>query len=187
MAESVPDADAMRVSAPQTPPDGAARRRGASGGSGVGSGAGERRVGPLPRKFLEHIRLVVWDFDYTVLSIHSYAEGIEPDEVDERRMEDDFTDLAFFQELVRELVGQGVQVAVASFGRYEVIQRFLNRAFPEGLFTRENISTPGSVGSRDGYALRGGKNSQLDDLRRRYGDLKRHEIVFFDGADPPVG
>jgi hypothetical protein len=83
----------------------------------------------------------VWDFDQTILAIHSFGQRIAVEAVAGRHLESDFTDLHFFTALVRRLVGAGVAVAVASFGKYAVIQAYLDRAF------EEEAATPGVVGA----------------------------------------
>lgn len=78
------------------------------------------------------VRLVAFDFDLCVLSIHSYALRLTPAAVLARTtpLAQDFTDLPLFQALVESLLAHGVPVAIASFGRNEVIRTFLGRAFP---------------------------------------------------------
>lgn len=101
-----------------------------------------------------------------------------------------------------------IHVAIASFGRYEVIQAYLDKAFgftdftvtptPSSsflssmftfgsgtpakvrYFTRENISTPSTVGGTDGWSLQGGKNQQLTALMQKY-DANLQSTLFFDG------
>jgi hypothetical protein len=75
------------------------------------------------------IKLVVWDFDLTLLTLHSFGERIQPWAVAARCLEDDFWDLRFFCELVPALTAAGLRVAVASFGRYDVIQAYMDAAF----------------------------------------------------------
>ena len=102
-------------------------------------------------------KLIVWDFDLTVLSIHSWAAGIRQKDVADRTLYDDVADLAFFRHFVQRALEQGFAVAIASFGQYEVIQAYMDRIVGRGVFNRENIATPSKFGSKDGRALRGGK------------------------------
>jgi hypothetical protein len=60
------------------------------------------------------IRLVVWDFDLTILRIHSFATRLTAADVAGRDLRGDFCDLDFFVELSRSLVNIGVGVAIAS-------------------------------------------------------------------------
>jgi hypothetical protein len=135
----------------------------------------------VPPELVRHVRLVVWDFDQTLLRIHSWALQILPAQVAARRMADDFADLPLFIALVRALVAAGVAVAVASFGRYETIQTYLDIVLGPGLFTRDNISTPSMVGSRDGFQLAKGKNTQLQALAAQF-RVKPDQVIFFDGT-----
>lgn len=101
--------------------------------------------------------LIVWDFDLTILSIHSWGERIQPSDVARRSLERDVADLEFFRAFVKRALAKGIKVAVASFGVYEVIQEYLDRAVGPGVFTRENISTPSQHGTKDGHVVEGGK------------------------------
>lgn len=156
------------------------------------------------------IRLVCWDFDLTVLSIHAYAERIEASAVPARNMDTDFRDRAFFTCLCRNLVARGVAVGCASFGRYDVIQAYMDCAFgvapsslssasggagsasagadavqggaaDERLFSQQNIVTPASVGGQDGWTLRDGKNSQIALLMGSIQGITPEQVLFFDG------
>ena len=112
---------------------------------------------------LGNVRLVVFDFDLTILRIHSWGERVRPEDVEHRDLDRDVADLAFFRAFVLALRDAGVQVAIASFGQYEVIQRYMDRAFGDGqtVFGRGNVSTPSAVGFRDGSSVPGGKVPQL--------------------------
>ena len=124
---------------------------------------------------LGNVRLVVFDFDLTILRIHSWGERVRPEDVEHRDLDRDVADLAFFRAFVLALRDAGVQVAIASFGQYEVIQRYMDRAFGDGqtVFGRGNVSTPSAVGFRDGTSVPGGKVPQLEALVR---------AVLLDGA-----
>lgn len=148
------------------------------------------------------IKLVVWDFDKTIMAIHSIGQRITPGAVlgGLRDLNADFTDLPFFTRIVRRLVDRGVGVAIASFGRYDVIQAYMDLAFgvvapgggasapldaddppPPRYFTRDNVSTPSVVGGMDGYVPRAGKTAQLIELAKAAG-IEPHQMLFFDGA-----
>lgn len=127
------------------------------------------------------IRIVVWDFDQTVLRIHSWGAQILPSDVDRRNIDKDFADKPFFMAVVTALRAKDITVAIASFGRYETIQRYLDVVFGEGVFTRDTISTPSTVGSRDGYSVSGGKNKQLNKFAEEM-SLVPASFLFFDGA-----
>ena len=108
------------------------------------------------------VRLLVFDFDLTILSIHSWGERIRPEDVASRSLDRDVADLAFFRRFVARALETGVKVAIASFGVYEVIQAYMDLAVGPGVFTRENISTPSQHGTRDGHVVPGGKVPQLE-------------------------
>jgi hypothetical protein len=158
------------------------------------------------------VRLCVFDFDNCVLRVHSYGLKLTPADVARRDLERDFADLSFFRALVLALRRRGVAVAIASFGSYEVIQAFLDRAFADAdaaaslaaqparattadpltpapaqqVFTRDNISTPSSVGGTDGFTVPGGKNRQLEQLAARFG-ANADATLFFDDDDNNIG
>lgn len=153
------------------------------------------------------VRLLVFDFDLTILSIHSWGERIRPEDVASRSLDRDVADLAFFRRFVARALDTGVKVAIASFGVYEVIQAYMDLAVGPGVFTRENISTPSQHGTRDGHVVPGGKVPQLE-VRARVSvraewqpdesDVERHAAraarafssLFADGSSlshPPAG
>lgn len=123
----------------------------------------------VPRRLRERVQLVVFDFDLTLLRVHTAAAQIAPEDVARRAWQRDFVDLAFFRQLVTQLHGAGIRVAIASFGHYATIQAYMSAAFPDPpLFDRETIVTPGILpGGRDGVALPDGKQSLLARLQAR--------------------
>lgn len=132
------------------------------------------------------LRLVCWDFDCTLLSLHSYAERIAPADVEGRDIASDFVDLSFFRRVLAALGVAGVDVAVASFGLQDVISAYLARAAPGGPegsppppFSRSNVLTPAHVGVPDGCSLRGGKNILLHRLCVLM-RVQPRQILFFD-------
>lgn len=134
------------------------------------------------------VEMVVWDFDLTVLSVHSFGMRIHAADVRERTrgrdtLLSDFADLPLFVALTNALVKRGVKVAIASFGVYETIQAYCDFAFGEGThnpYSRENINTPESVGGKDGCSLPNGKNLQLAMLAKWGGGVDPVRIVYFD-------
>lgn len=138
------------------------------------------------------IKAVVWDWDRTVLRIHSFGSRVEPGNVTAGLHDGDYADKEYFKALVEKLVEAGVKVFIASFGRYDVIQAYTTRMFGSGNpFSRESISTPESLGTvqgangsvivhKDGVTVAGQKLPQLDKICREH-SLKREEIMFFDG------
>jgi len=119
---------------------------------------------PVPDWLRARVDAVVWDFDLTILRIHSYRTGIRSREaVASRDLGADFADLEFFTTLVHRLIEAGIDVHVASFGRNEVIQAYLERAVGDS-FGPDRVSTPATVGGRDGRPTLNGKNPQLVEI-----------------------
>jgi hypothetical protein len=115
------------------------------------------------------VSLVVFDFDQTILRIHSWGERIAPGDVASRDLETDVADLDFFKRFVLKLVNRNIKVAIASFGQYEVIQKYMDRIFRDDdgdgqIFSRHNITTPSQHGTDDGRCVVGGKVPMLDYL-----------------------
>lgn len=105
--------------------------------------------------------MYVFDFDQTILEIHSYGSRIRAEDVSSRSLEADVADREFFRAFIDTIRAAGVLVAVASFGEYEVIQNYLDRIAP-GVFHRGNICTPSCVGYKDGCSVPEGKVPMLD-------------------------
>jgi hypothetical protein len=128
------------------------------------------------------IRCVCFDFDLCILRIHSYGQKLTPAAVAVREpFQADFVDYDYFTALVPALQARGLAVYIASFGLYEVIQKYMDRAFGEGFFTRESISTPSVVGGVDGTSIPWGKVPQLLDIQQKL-KLGKTDILFLDGA-----
>jgi hypothetical protein len=75
------------------------------------------------------VRLVAFDFDLCVLRVHAFHLNVTAADVALRDLARDFADLRFFVALSRALGAAGIAVAIASFGRYEVIKAYLDHAF----------------------------------------------------------
>lgn len=128
-------------------------------------------------------KLVVWDFDLTLLKVHSYAEGVEPADV-AARWKYDVADLELLRAFVEKGRELGVALGVASFGRAEVINEYLKHMAP-GAFRPEDIVTPSNLNLpevEDGMAVPNGKVMMLELLQRRHfkGSIGRSSVLFFD-------
>jgi hypothetical protein len=163
-------ADAVAAPAPAPAPDAG------------GVSAGDFRV--LSERLCAAVRMIVLDFDFTVLNIHSFHEKIEEAAVALRAWADDFVDLELFRGLVADAHAHGIVVAIASFGKYETIQAYMDQVFPAGhphAFTRATISTPSSVHGKDGYSVESGKNKQIRKLCEQNG-VELSRVLFVDGG-----
>jgi hypothetical protein len=88
---------------------------------------------------------------------------------------------------------RNVDVKIASFGIYEVIQTYMDIVIGQGAFGREDISTPSVVGVKDGCSVDGGKNAQLERLvAERFGAdavndrATRQRVVLFDDDEKNI-
>ncbi len=113
---------------------------------------------------------MVFDFDRTILKIHAFSMKVRPEQVATRDLEADFTDLAFFRTLVEEASRCGIQLGIASFGRFPVIEAYMKIALEDqkgsSLFNGQTILTPGKFeGHNDGECMESGKNLMLERFR----------------------
>ena len=138
--------------------------------------------------------MVCVDFDLTVLARHSFAERVTVERVerlDAADVEREFVDVQSFRRLLSYATARGMDVKIASFGEYEVIQAYVDRALGRGAMTRADISTPSRVGAKDGCAVEGGKKRQIEErLRETHGDEAwkkfRDTVVLFDDDERNV-
>jgi hypothetical protein len=148
-------------------------------------------LGEVMDKLAQHnIKLIVFDFDFTILKIHSFAQRITAEQVATRDLESDFKDLSFFQSLVSEARTHSIEIAVASFGRFPVIKAYMQRAFP-CQEAEVDILTPGCFENcRDGQSMENGKNQMLE----KYSERKylvnskeyQHQVLFFDDDESNI-
>ena len=123
------------------------------------------------------ISLVVWDFDMTILRIHSFAKRISALDIPRRDYERDCADANFFRAFLREMKQKSIEVAIASFGKRDVIETYIKHlvnaekgddvadyAFVD---TQKSIVTPNDVGGTDGCSMKD-KSRMLDMLTKRY-------------------
>ena len=138
----------------------------------------------------EGVRMVVWDFDHTILSINTVRTGVVPDDV-KARWQADVCDLALFRTFVHVARRRGVLVGVASFGRSDVILAYMTRIFEstadENAFHAANVATPEALGLVEGRTVRAGKPRLLKVLRNRAQmgikdapAISRAQVLFFD-------
>ena len=141
------------------------------------------------------IKLVVWDFDMTILRIHSFAKRISALDVPRRDYERDCADANFFRAFLREMKQKSIKVAIASFGKREVIETYLkclvdgkkgDEDLAEYAFNekKKSIVTPNDVGGTDGCSMKD-KSRMLDALTKRYVlSMNEEDISSAQGEDP---
>ena len=99
------------------------------------------------RVWLGGARLVVWDFDNTIL--RGFAR---PDDEVAARWREDVADANLFRAFVLQAHEMGVGVGIASFGRADVIGEYLDHLVP-GAFRPQDIVTSGSLVDEKPQAL----------------------------------
>jgi hypothetical protein len=136
--------------------------------------------------FLDQYDMYIWDFDYTILKIHSYASNIELKDVESaswKKLMADFADPIFFRDLVYYIKGKKKEVAIISFGTYNVIKAYLDRLFDDNhIFDSHNILTPLSGNQRysSSFRVNSDKNEHLVCLMRQNPSIKYDRAIFFD-------
>ena len=144
----------------------------------------------------ETIKLVVWDFDMTILRIHSFAKRISALDVPRRDYERDCADANFFRAFLREMKQKSIKVAIASFGKREVIETYLkclvdgkkgDEDLAEYAFNekKKSIVTPNDVGGTDGCSMKD-KSRMLDALTKRYVLSMNEEDISSAKGEVPV-
>lgn len=79
-------------------------------------------------------RMVVWDFDLTLTTIHTWNSGIydvsKVEELSDEYVRNElFADFDFFKETVESLITKGIKVGIASFQYDTVIKMLLDKAY----------------------------------------------------------
>lgn len=127
--------------------------------------------------------LIVFDFDLTIARYHLWGT-YQDKPLDQVPVRDNtFVDLGAFRDFVHAVRDKGHHVAIASFGRKDVVNKAITHALGEehGIV----ISTPGDHGHRDGSSNLGSKNTQLSSLVERF-NVKLSQIIFLDDDNQNV-
>ena len=143
-----------------------------SAGAASGLAATDETLEVLCEAWLpEGVRLVVFDFDHTLVRINTVREGVTPEAVASRWRSDAY-DVALLRTFVTVARRRGVALGVASFGRSEVILAYMDAMLSgtgaAGAFTAANVATPAALGLPEGTTVRRhGKPKLLSILRVR--------------------
>lgn len=97
---------------------------------------------PPENSLFDQIKLYVWDFDCTITQIHSCSHpGFEQIPVSQS-----VADERLFDQVIIDLQKYGKYVAIASYGKKEVILQTMEKLFGHhNPFNQENIITPADV------------------------------------------
>jgi hypothetical protein len=138
---------------------------------------------------LDKYKVFIWDFDYTLLKIHAYSEGITQAQVESlnwnKLSKSHFSDPIFFRDFVSYLLKHQKNIAIISFGTYNVIKAYLDRLFGgEPIFGLHNIYTPLEGNRRYDATLRpsSNKNQYIIDLVRSLENVKYSDVIMFDDS-----
>ncbi len=133
-------------------------------------------------EFVSRYDLYIWDFDLTILKIHSFANEIKEDDVKSlswKKLMSHFADPIFFRDLVNYLIGHKKKVAIISFGYYNVIKAYLDRLFDnDKIFDKHNIITPLDECQRH-TSINSDKNQYIINIARDH-NIPYPKILFFD-------
>ena len=133
-------------------------------------------------EFISKYDLYIWDFDLTILKIHSYANEIKEEDVKSlswKKLMCHFADPIFFRDLVNHLIGNKKKVAIISFGYYNVIKAYLDRLFDnDKIFGKHNIITPIDECQRH-TSINSDKNQYIINVAREH-NISYSRIIFLD-------
>ena len=136
---------------------------------------------PMPPLVIED-KAVVFDFDKCLMKSHWWARHKNNPLATINPQPEDFghSDIGG---LFRRLLGLGVTVCVASFGRHDVIKKAIRATVPENLAARIFVTTPRDFeGFRDGGSMGAHfKNSELGLICETF-SLQPEDVVFFDDS-----
>eukprot|EP00906_Rhabdomonas_costata_P003251 RCo004977 len=124
---------------------------------------------------------VVFDFDCCLMKIHMWGTFQDLPIANVPMKADFFGDMSFLQWLIPTLHENGVQLAIATFGRRAVVLKAMRFLLGENqrYFTPSNVSTPADHGCNEGWNTLGNKNVQLQALSKKFG-VPLSRILFFD-------
>lgn len=130
---------------------------------------------PAPRE--KDFRLLVFDFDCTIARIHVWSkyQNAPLDKIPITEMT--FVDMRAFREFVQATTGYGHKVAIATFGRRDVVNKAITYAL--GVDHGIVISTPADHQCQEGSASLRNKNTQLNSLAERF-SVTLSQIIFLD-------
>ncbi len=135
---------------------------------------------------LNQYDLYIWDFDMTILRIHSYANNMHSSEINTmnwKKFIAHFWDPIFFRDLVNYIISKKKKVAICSFATYNVIKTFMDRLFDNNnIFGLHNILTPLNGEQKYNRTVRIGsdKNNLLLELIRDNPGIQNSRCIFFD-------
>ena len=135
---------------------------------------------------LNQYDLYIWDFDMTILRIHSYANNMQSSEINTmnwKKFVAHFWDPIFFRDLVNYIISKKKKVAICSFATYNVIKAFMDRLFDNNnIFGLHNILTPLTGEQKYNRTVRIGsdKNNLLLELIRDNPGMSNSRCIFFD-------
>ncbi len=96
--------------------------------------------------FIKKYDLYIWDFDLTLVKIHTFASEVKEEDVTSlswKKFMNQLSDPVFFRDLVIYLIENKKKVAIASFGKYNIIKTYMDRLFNDNhIFDKHNIITP---------------------------------------------
>eukprot|EP00670_Eutreptiella_braarudii_P016271 CAMPEP_0174328724 /NCGR_PEP_ID=MMETSP0810-20121108/15321_1 /TAXON_ID=73025 ORGANISM="Eutreptiella gymnastica-like, Strain CCMP1594" /NCGR_SAMPLE_ID=MMETSP0810 /ASSEMBLY_ACC=CAM_ASM_000659 /LENGTH=220 /DNA_ID=CAMNT_0015442893 /DNA_START=10 /DNA_END=672 /DNA_ORIENTATION=+ len=128
----------------------------------------------------KRVPAVIFDFDQCLMKIHMWATFRNTSLKQIQFPEEYFGDPEFLRWLIPALHDKGVKVAVATFGRQEVVLEAMRTLFGQDqtFFGTHNVSTPKDFGVPEGSSM-GSKNNQLQALSKKF-SIPLKDILFFD-------
>lgn len=113
--------------------------------------------------------IIAFDFDLTLLKIHSCGESISLDTIDVTHLSNLMQSWDFKRFLTNGKLSGNIKFCVVSFGHREIIEKYLKLSGLASFF--DKILTPKDFGLRDGFNAHNqlkGKNGMLNFLSNYY-------------------
>uniref|UniRef100_A0A6C0J0X4 FCP1 homology domain-containing protein n=1 Tax=viral metagenome TaxID=1070528 RepID=A0A6C0J0X4_9ZZZZ len=151
------------------------------------------RVTQKSTSLFNGVKLMIFDFDCTITNFH-LSSSVTLEEISSRPLSE-FIEAPLFKAFVEYLLRRGIQVAIASYGKKDIILGLMNRVFSNSIFDEDNVVTPRDIsmeknvkwseGFNPSKRLLLNKNDMIQLLAHRLGlDLK--EICLLDDTEEHI-
>jgi hypothetical protein len=151
------------------------------------------RVVQESTSLFDGIKLMIFDFDCTITNFH-LSSSVTLEDVSSRPVSE-FIEAPLFTSFVRYLLARKIQVAIASYGKKEIILGLMNRVFLDPTFDQNNVVTPRDIslaksikwteGCNPSKKLSVNKNDMIHLLARRLG-LEKEGICLLDDTEEHI-
>lgn len=151
------------------------------------------RVAQKQTDLFNRIKLMIFDFDCTITNFH-LSSSVTLEEILSHPISE-FIDAPLFKAFVEYLLKKGIQVAIASYGKKNIILNLMNRVFSDSIFDEDNVVTPHDISLAKGVKWSEGcnpnkklllnKNDMIQLLAHRL-ELDPKEICLLDDTEEHI-